>query len=59
VLVGNTILTGDDPLAAAGAKLAADQLRQQTHQQAQGIVTEATRRADSLIAGARRQAGLK
>jgi hypothetical protein len=50
---------GTDPLAAAGANLAADQLRHQTDQQAQGIVTEATRRADSLIAGARRQAGLK
>jgi len=51
-----TAKAGDDPLAAASAKLAADQLRQQTDQQAQGIVTEATRRADSLIAGARRQA---
>jgi hypothetical protein len=48
---------GSDPLAAAGAKLAADELREQTDQRAQGIIIEATRRADSLIAGARRQAG--
>jgi hypothetical protein len=48
---------GTDPLAEAGAKLAADQLRQQTDQQAQGIIGEATRRADSLISGAKRQAG--
>ena len=51
-----TAKAGDDPLAAAGAKLAADQLRQQTDQQAQGIIGEASRRADSLIAAARRQA---
>ena len=49
-----TAKAGDDPLAAAGAKLAADQLRQQTDQQAQGIIGEASRRADSLIAAARR-----
>jgi hypothetical protein len=48
---------GSDPLAAAGAKLAADQLRQEADNKAQGIVNEATRRADSLIATARRQVG--
>jgi hypothetical protein len=52
-----TTKAGDDPLASVGAKLAADQLRQQTDQQAQGIISEAARRADSLIAAARRQAG--
>ncbi|MDQ3224279.1 MAG: hypothetical protein M3Q75_12540, partial [Gemmatimonadota bacterium] len=51
-----TAKAGSDPLAAAGANLAADQLRQQTDAQAQGIVTEATRRAESLVAQARRQA---
>ena len=45
---------GSDPLAAAGAKLAADQLRQESDQKAGQIVTEASRRADSLIAQARR-----
>ena len=48
---------GSDPLASAGAKLAADQLRQESDNKAKGIVDEASRRADSLIAGARRQAG--
>ncbi len=46
---------GDDPLAAAGAKLAADQLRQESDNKAQGIISEATRRADSLVASAKRQ----
>ncbi|HYN20452.1 MAG TPA: hypothetical protein VE078_05800, partial [Thermoanaerobaculia bacterium] len=50
-----TAKAGSDPLAAAGAQLAADQLRQQTDQQAQGIIGEATRRADSLVASAKRQ----
>jgi AsmA-like C-terminal region len=54
-----TAKAGDNPLAAAGAKVAADQLRQQTDQKAKGIVDEASRRADSLIATAKRQAGLK
>jgi hypothetical protein len=50
-----TAKAGDDPLAAAGAKLAADELRQQTDQKANGIISEATKRADSLIAQARRR----
>ncbi len=50
-----TAKAGDDPLAAVGAKLAADQLRQQTDQKAGQIVSEASRRADSLVAKARRQ----
>ncbi len=45
---------GSDPLAAAGAKLAADQLRQESDQKAERIVSEASKRADSLIAQARR-----
>jgi hypothetical protein len=52
-----TAKAGGDPLAAAGAKLAADELRQQTDQKANGIINEASKRADSLIAAARRQAG--
>jgi hypothetical protein len=47
---------GSDPLAAAGAKLAADQLRAESDNKANAIVGEASRRADSLIAAARRQA---
>ena len=47
---------GSDPLAAAGAKLAADQLRAESDNKAKAIVGEASRRADSLIAAARRQA---
>ena len=54
-----TAKAGSDPLAAAGAKLAGDQLRQESDAKAKGIVDEASRRADSLIAGARRQAGVK
>jgi len=50
-----TAKAGSDPLAAAGAKLAADELRQQTDQKAQGIINEAGKRADSLVASARRQ----
>jgi len=54
-----TAKAGTDPLLAAGAKVAADQLRQESDDKAKGIVDEASRRADSLIAGARRQAGVK
>jgi AsmA-like C-terminal region/AsmA family len=54
-----TAKAGSDPLAAAGAKLAADQLRQESDDKAKGLVDEASRRADSLIAAARRQAGVK
>ena len=42
-----------------GAELAAGELRQETDNKAQGIISEATRRADSLVAGARRQAGVR
>jgi len=48
---------GNNPLLQAGAKVAADKLRQETDSKATGIVSEATRRADSLVAAARRQAG--
>jgi hypothetical protein len=48
---------GDNPLLQAGAKVAADKVRQETDDKAQGIIGEASRRADSLVAAARRQAG--
>jgi hypothetical protein len=54
-----TAKAGSNPLLQAGAEVAADQLRQESDNKAKGIVGEATKRADSLIAGARRQAGLK
>jgi vacuolar-type H+-ATPase subunit E/Vma4 len=54
-----TAEAGSNPLAQAGAKVAADQLRQQTDDKAKGIVDEASRRADSLVAAAKRQAGIK
>jgi len=50
---------GDNPLAAAGAKVAADKLRQESDAKAAGIIGEASKRADSLVAAARRQAGAK
>jgi hypothetical protein len=50
---------GDNPLLQAGAKVAADKLRQETDTKASGIVSEAGRRADSLVAAARRQATSK
>jgi hypothetical protein len=50
---------GDNPLLQAGAKVAADKLRQETDTKASGIVSEAARRADSLVAAARRQATSK
>jgi len=50
---------GDNPLLQAGAKVAADKLRQETDTKAAGIVSEASRRADSLVAAARRQATAK
>ena len=46
---------GDNPLAQAGTKVAADKLREETDDKAQGIIEEASRRADSLVAAARRQ----
>ncbi|HEX3233956.1 MAG TPA: AsmA-like C-terminal region-containing protein, partial [Gemmatimonadales bacterium] len=45
-----------NPLLKAAAKPAADALRKQTDEKAAGIVSEAGRRADSLVAAARRQA---
>ena len=48
---------GDNPLLQAGAKVAADKVRRETDAKAQGILNEATRRADSVVAAARRQAG--
>jgi AsmA-like protein len=52
-----TAEAGSNPLAQAGAKVAADRLRQESDDKAKGIVSEATRRADSLVAAARRQSG--
>lgn len=49
-----TAEAGTDPLLQAGAKLAADQLRKETDAKAASIVGEASRRADSLVAAARR-----
>jgi uncharacterized protein involved in outer membrane biogenesis len=46
---------GDNPLLQAGAEVAAGELRQQTDDKANGIISEASRRADSLVASARRQ----
>ena len=51
-----TAKAGDDPLSAAGAKLASDQLRQETDRKAAGILDEARKRADNLVATARKQA---
>ena len=50
---------GSNPLLQAGAKVAADRLRQESDEKAKGIVDEASRRADSLVAAARRRAGVK
>jgi hypothetical protein len=47
---------GSNPLLQAAAKPAADRLRKQSDDKAAGIVSEASRRADSLVAAARRQA---
>jgi hypothetical protein len=51
--------SGDNPLLQAGAKVAADKVRQESDAKAAGIVGEAGRRADSLVAAARRQATAK
>ena len=51
-----TAKAGDNPLLQAAAKPAADQLKKETDNKAAGIVGEANRRADSLIAAAKRQA---
>jgi uncharacterized protein involved in outer membrane biogenesis len=50
---------GSNPLVQAGAQVAADRLRQESDNKAKGIVDEASRRADSLVAQAKRQAGVK
>jgi hypothetical protein len=54
-----TTKAGDNPLMQAGAKVAADKLRQESDTKAQGIVNAANKRADSLVAAAKRQAGVK
>jgi hypothetical protein len=51
-----TAEAGGNPLLQAGAKVAADQLRKETDDKAAGIIGEATKRADSLVADARRHA---
>ncbi|HET9464938.1 MAG TPA: AsmA-like C-terminal region-containing protein [Gemmatimonadales bacterium] len=51
-----TAEAGSNPLLKAGAEVAADQLRKETDDKVKGIVGEAGRRADSLVAAARRQA---
>jgi hypothetical protein len=58
-LWGRPTICGSRKGAEAGAKVAADQLRQESDSKAKGIVDEASWRADSLIAAARRQAGLR
>jgi hypothetical protein len=45
------------PLAQAAARLAADRLRKETDAKAARIVTDADKRAESLVAEARRQGG--
>jgi hypothetical protein len=45
---------GNDPLGRAAAEVAANQLRKESDDKAKGIVDEANRRAESLIAEARR-----
>jgi hypothetical protein len=47
----------DNPILKAAAEPAADQLRKQADAKAAGIISEASKRADSLVAAARRQAG--
>ena len=54
-----TAKAGDNPLLQAAAKPAADKLRKETDTKAAGIVSEASKRADSLVAAARRQATSK
>jgi AsmA-like protein len=54
-----TSRAGNNPLLQAGAKVAADKLRKETDDKAAGIIGEANKRADSLVAAARRQAGIK
>ncbi|HEU5303515.1 MAG TPA: AsmA-like C-terminal region-containing protein [Gemmatimonadales bacterium] len=50
-----TAEAGSNPLVQAGAKVAADKLRKESDDKAAGIIGEASRRADSLVAAARRQ----
>ncbi|HEU4648064.1 MAG TPA: hypothetical protein VFS33_03320, partial [Gemmatimonadales bacterium] len=52
-----TAKAGSNPLLQAAAKPAADRIRKSSDDKAAGIVAEANRRADSLVAAARRQAG--
>jgi F0F1-type ATP synthase membrane subunit b/b' len=51
-----TAKAGDNPLLQAAAKPAADKLRKESDSKAAGIIDEANRRADSVIAAAKRQA---
>ncbi|HEX2224987.1 MAG TPA: hypothetical protein VHN15_12355, partial [Thermoanaerobaculia bacterium] len=51
-----TSKAGDNPLLQAGAKVAAGKLRQEVDAKAQSIIDQAGRRADSLVAAARRGA---
>lgn len=53
-----TSKAGSNPLLQAGAQVAADKLRQESDDKAAGIIGEASRRADSVVAGARKQAGV-
>ena len=54
-----TAKSGSNPLLQAGAKVAADKLRKESDDKAAGIISEASKRADSLVAAARKQAGGK
>jgi hypothetical protein len=54
-----TAKSGSNPLLQAGAKVAADKLRKESDDKAAGIISEASKRADSLVAAARREAGGK
>jgi hypothetical protein len=54
-----TAKAGNNPLLQAGAKVAADKLRQESDDKAAGIIGEASKRADSLVAAARRQASVR
>jgi uncharacterized protein involved in outer membrane biogenesis len=49
----------EGPLARAAAEVAADRLRKETDRKSGGIVEEAGKRADALVAEARKRAGLR
>ena len=54
-----TARAGSNPLLQAGAKVAADKVRKESDDKAAGIIGEASKRADSLVAAAKKQAGVK